>query len=70
LSGSDITQIPWDKLLTKLQAQLEQAAKDKNGPQPPDLNWLKPEAVSRHLHVALSGWWVDSSGVYFDSYIQ
>jgi hypothetical protein len=70
LSGTDITQIPWDKLLTKLQAQLEQTAKDKNGPQPPDLNWLKPEAVSRHLHVALSGWWVDSSGVYFDSYIQ
>jgi hypothetical protein len=70
LSGTDMTQIPWDKLLTKLQAQLEQAAKEKNGPQPPDLNGVKPEAVSRHLHVALSGWWVDPSGVYFDSYIQ
>ncbi len=71
LSGSDLTQIPWDKLLANLEDQIAQNAKQKNGQQPPpDLGWLKPDTISRHLHIALSGWWKDSGGVYFDSYLQ
>ncbi len=70
LSGSDLTQIPWGKLLSQLEDQIAQGAKQKNGQQLPDLSWLKPDAISRHLHIALSGWWKDSGGVYFDSYLQ
>jgi len=70
LSASDLTQIPWDKLLGNLEQQIAQTAKQKNGPPPPDLSWLKPDIISRHLHIALSGWWKDSGGVYFDSYLQ
>jgi hypothetical protein len=29
-----------------------------------------PADVSRYLHFALSGGWKDSTGIYFDSYIQ
>jgi hypothetical protein len=71
LSGSDLTQIPWDKLFTNLENQIPQGANQKNGAQQlPDLHWLKPETISRHLHLALSGWWKDPGGVYFDSYVQ
>jgi hypothetical protein len=73
LSGADITQIPWDKLLANLEDQADQAAKRSKDSHSPDLTWLKllkSEVISRHLHMALSGWWKDSSGVYFDSYLQ
>jgi hypothetical protein len=70
LSGSDLTQIPWDKLISQLEDQIAQGAKQKNGQQAPDMSWLKPDAISRHLQIALSGWWKDSGGVYFDSYVQ
>lgn len=68
-SATDLTEIPLDKLLAKLEMPSAESAKEKNGP-PPDLSWLKPEVVSRHLHMVLSGLWKDSGGVYFDSYIQ
>jgi hypothetical protein len=70
LSGSDLTQIPWDQLLSQLEDRIAQGAKQKNGQQPPDFGWLKSDLISRHLHIALSGWWKDSGGVYFDSYLQ
>ncbi len=70
LSGSDLTQIPWDKLMSQLEDQIAQGAKQKNGQPAPDLSWLKSDTISRHLHIALSGWWKDSGGVYFDSYLQ
>jgi hypothetical protein len=70
LSGSDLTQIPWDKLFSQLEEQIAQGAKQKNAHQQPDLSWLKSDLISRHLHIALSGWWKDSGGVYFDSYLQ
>jgi hypothetical protein len=70
LSGSDLTQIPWDKLMSQLEDQIVQGSKQKNGQPAPDLSWLKSDAISRHLHIALSGWWKDSGGVYFDSYLQ
>jgi hypothetical protein len=31
---------------------------------------VKPEAFSRHFHTAIYGWWKDSNGVYFDSFVQ
>jgi hypothetical protein len=70
LSGADIRQIPWEKLLESLRTQMAQGASQSNGQQPPDLTSLKPEVISHYLHIALSGWWKDSNGVYFDSYIQ
>lgn len=69
LSGTDLTQIPWDRLFSQLEDRVAQGAKQKNGQQP-DFTWLKPDLISRHLHIALSGWWKDSGGVYFDSYLQ
>jgi hypothetical protein len=70
LSGVDFTEIPWDKLLQNLEVEMAQSAKQKNGPPPPDLSGFKPDVIPSHLHMALSGWWKDSGGVYFDSYIQ
>ncbi len=73
LSGTDFTQIPWDAFLAHYGDQLAQAGKKTNGSQPPDMSWLKllkPEVISQHLHMTLGGWWKDSSGVYFDTYIQ
>jgi hypothetical protein len=70
LSGSDLTKIPWEQLFSRLEDQVAQGAKQKNGQRPPDLSWLKPDTISHHLHIALSGWWKDPGGVYFDSYLQ
>jgi hypothetical protein len=73
LSGSDLTQIPWAAVFAHYGDQLAQAGKKTNGSQPPDMSWLKllkPEVIPQHLHMTLGGWWKDSSGVYFDSYIQ
>ena len=73
LSGSDFTQIPWDKLLDNLAEQLNQAAAQSKNSQPPDTSWiklLKPDVINQHLHLSVGGWWKDPSGVYFDSYIQ
>ena len=47
-------------------------AKDSTTP-PPSTDWLqvvKPEVITRHIHTGISGWWKDSHGIYFDSYIQ
>jgi hypothetical protein len=70
LGGVDLTQIPWDKVLANLEEATQQASNQKNAPPPPDLSFLKPEMISRHVRTAVSGWWKDSNGVYFDSYIQ
>jgi hypothetical protein len=56
--------------MSQLEDQIVQGSKQKNGQPAPDLSWLKSDAISRHLHIALSGWWKDSGGVYFDSYLQ
>ena len=69
LGAADIGAIPWDKLLANLAAEAAQSAKQSNQ-QPPDLSGLKPGVISRYLHISVSGWWKDSGGVYFDSYIQ
>jgi hypothetical protein len=74
LSAVDITQIPWDKILERLSQQMADAAKNSTPPSPPpNTDWvqaIKPAVLTRHVHIGISGWWKDSSGVYFDSYVQ
>jgi len=73
LSGSDLRQIPWDKILTDYFGQIVEASKQSNDATPPDMSWLKlvkPEIISNHVHTALGGLWKDSNGIYFDSYLQ
>jgi len=51
---------------------MAEAAKGSTTP-PPSFDWLqavKPEVLTRHVHNGISGWWKDSHGIYFDSYIQ
>ncbi len=72
LAGGEIDQIPWDKLAATLEDQMEQARKQSKS-SAPDLSWLKQinfEVISRHLDRSVGGWWKNSTGVYFDSYIQ
>jgi hypothetical protein len=64
LGASDIAALPWEKILVNFVTQA-------NPPQhPPDESWLKPGVIARHLHISVSGWWKDSNGLYFDSYVQ
>ena len=72
LTGAEIDQIPWDKIAATLEDQWEQSRKQSKSPGP-DLSWLKQVnfgVISRHLHRRVGGWWKNSTGVYFDSYIQ
>jgi len=72
LTGSEIDQIPWDKIAARLEDQLGQSRKQSNS-HAPDLAWLKQVdfgVMSRHLHRSVGGWWKDSTGIYFDSYLQ
>jgi heme O synthase-like polyprenyltransferase len=50
--------------------QVMEATKDSDSAASDYFNLLKPEVFFRHLHAAISGWWKDSNGIYFDSYIQ
>lgn len=71
LSAADIAQVPWDKVMAHLADEMAKA-KDSTTP-PPSTDWLqmvKPEVLTRHIHTGISGWWKDSHGIYFDSYIQ
>jgi hypothetical protein len=71
LSAADIAKIPWDKVMAHLAEEMAKA-KDSTTP-PPSTDWLqavKPEVITRHIHTGISGWWKDSHGIYFDSYVQ
>jgi hypothetical protein len=71
LSAADIAKIPWDKVMAHLAEEMAKA-KDSTTP-PPSTGWLqavKPEVITRHIHTGISGWWKDSHGIYFDSYVQ
>ncbi len=61
LGAADIAAIPWERILAPFATEANQ---------PPDGNRLKPGVISRYLHISVSGWWKDSNGLYFDSYIQ
>jgi hypothetical protein len=73
IGGADMTQMPWDKIITRYVQQAEQAGKLSNPKNPPSTEWLqsiKPGMFNRHLHAIANGWWKDSSGIYFDYYVQ
>jgi hypothetical protein len=73
LSAADMTNLPWAKVLAAYGQVVAATAKDPNDPNSAAIsywNLVKPEVFSRHLHTAISGWWKDSNGIYFDSYVQ
>lgn len=77
MGAENLAQIPWDAVWANFEQQLEQGAKQSprvsKTAYSPDYSWMKlvnPDVISRHLHMAVSGWWKDASGVYFDSYVQ
>jgi hypothetical protein len=70
MSGADLSKLSWEKYILRYRLQVMEATKDSNSAAADYFNLLKPEVFFRHLHAAISGWWKDSSGVYFDSYIQ
>lgn len=77
LSGfeaADFRQIPLDKILANFVSAMEILRKQSKSTEPaPDLSWLKQfktEAITRHIHYSVGGWWKDSNGVYFDSSFQ
>lgn len=72
LSASDLAQMPWDKMFANFTSQLEAGMKSQ-GQATTNLDWLKsikPEVASRHLHMSVAGWWKDSNGIHFDSYVE
>jgi len=73
LSAADLARIPWEKVFVWISQQINEDAKGSKEPTPQSTDWLKmmkPAAFTRHLHAAMSGWWKDSSGIYFDSYLE
>ncbi len=78
LSGfgySDLAHLDWSKITASFGAQQSfkiqggyGSSKPPAGPSP--LEGLDPPVFLRYLHVTYSGMWKDSSGVYFDSYVQ
>lgn len=70
IGGADLSKLSWEKYIQRYQLQVMEATKDSDSAASDYFNLLKPEVFFRHLHAAISGWWKDSNGVYFDSYIQ
>ena len=72
LGADDVSLIPWEAIWANFEQQAEQSQKQSpHGSH--DLSWMKlvnPDVIPRHLHIAVSGWWKDANGVYFDSYLQ
>ncbi|MFY9529831.1 MAG: hypothetical protein WBC04_18920 [Candidatus Acidiferrales bacterium] len=73
LGYGDLTQVPWDKLISAYTDEAAARAQKSGQPDQSSADWLKelnPAVFSRYLHSSVSGWWKDSHGVYFDSYVQ
>ena len=73
ISAADMTNFPWERVMSKYEALITQTAKNSDGSTASATAYwklVKPEVFSRHLHIAISGWWKDSNGVYFDSFVQ
>lgn len=72
IGGLDFMKIPYDKVIAYYGQQI-MAAQQAKGADAPQIDWsklVKPEVVSRHVRLSVSGWWKDANGVYFDSYVQ
>jgi hypothetical protein len=73
MSAVDLARFPWDKFFAQIAQQFNEEGKAAKEPAPQAADWLKlikPEVFSRYLHAAMSGWWKDANGIYFDSYVQ
>jgi hypothetical protein len=73
LSAADLARIPWDKVFAWISQQINEDTKGSKEQTQQSADWLKlmkAEAFARHFHAAISGWWKDSNGIYFDSYLQ
>ena len=80
LGYAEVAEVPWSPVFAKFASNAEQSAQAARRAagasktvHPPDFSWLglvDPNVIPRHLHTVVSGWWKDSSGVYFDSYVQ
>jgi hypothetical protein len=78
LSGfgyADLTHVDWSKIKASFAPQQEFKIQGGYGNSKPPtgagpLDALDPAILSRYLHLTYSGMWKDSSGVYFDSYVQ
>ena len=73
LSAADMSNFPWEKVIAQYKQSSEDAtknSKDENSTANDYWKLVKPEVFSRHFHTAIYGWWKDSNGVYFDSFVQ
>jgi hypothetical protein len=73
LSAADMSHFPWGKVIASYRqygAEATKDSKDSNSAATDYWKLVKPEAFSRHFHTAIYGWWKDSNGVYFDSFVQ
>ena len=73
LSAADMSHIPWEKVIGQYAQLTADTTKNSEGSNStPTDYWklVKPEVLSRHFHTAIYGWWKDSNGVYFDSFVQ
>ena len=73
LSAADMSHIPWEKVISQYEqssAEAKKNSKDENSTATDYLKLVKPEVFSRHFHTAIYGWWKDSNGLYFDSFVQ
>jgi hypothetical protein len=77
LGAENLAQIPWEAVWAHFEQQAGQLSKQtphaSKTAYSPAYSWMKlvnPAVIPRHLHMAVSGWWKDASGVYFDAYVQ
>lgn len=77
LSYVNYARYNWQQLFSdaekSLKESMEEAARNSKKPIPPIAQMLQgidPAVLSRYLHVSIGGAWKDSTGIYFDSYIQ
>lgn len=77
LSYTNYAYYDWQRLFSdtekRLNDQMQEAARKANKPSPPRIDILRgfnPSLFSSYLHIGVGGAWKDSTGIYFDSYIQ
>ena len=75
LYGYELDRIPWNKIAENVEDRLEhsQSQMQVNSQTLDLVSLLKQvnfDVISRHLHRSVGGGWKNSTGVYFDSYIQ
>lgn len=74
LGAADWTRIPWDafaaSFVNQMQAATQHSSKNSHSPDLSFLRTIKLDAIPRHLHISVGGWWKDANGVYFESYLQ